>query len=234
MIELVASLHVEWRGPAITKSVMSAISKRVKKAGLDLQRGVINTVSVPLDPNGTGTRAKAGQPPRAELGNLKRSILFRMVDQMTAAVYVDGPAQRRAMTLEFGGTIHPKTAKALAVPLSPEARRYRGPAREFRPKGQDLVPIYRAGKPTLLVEKHGKGGGEQRKKWTIHYVLLNSVRIQPHPFLRPTLARMAGQLARDIGAPLTAEDGFTKQARFEATVFGAGMKQSRGVTFEVK
>ena len=139
---------------------------------------------------------------------LFRSIKFQMIDDMTAAVFVDGPAQRRALTLEFGGTIHPKTKKALAVPLSPRARRHRGSARDFRPNGQDLVPIHRAGKPTLLVEKFGKRGGVQRKKWTIHYVLLSSVRIPPHPFLRPTLARMASQLARDIAAPLGSDDGF--------------------------
>lgn len=89
----------------------------------------------------------------------------------------NSPAAAYANILEHGGTIYPKNAKALAVPVSDKAKRYSSP-RDM----DNLSLIPRKGKPALLVEKLSSRG-RRRAHWIIHWVLVGSVTIAPRRWL---------------------------------------------------
>jgi len=77
------------------------------------------------------------------------------------------PAAKYAAILNFGGTIRPVHAKALAVPISPEAKQVSSP-RDM----PGLVLAKRAGKPPLLIQPMGEGLNP-----IVHWVLVASVTI---------------------------------------------------------
>jgi len=106
---------------------------------------------------------------------LAASVMGWIVDENApegaVGVPANSPAIGYAFQLEYGGTITPKKAKALAIPISDEARRYTSP-RDM----EDLVLISRKdeSKPPLLVrmlKRAGKGG----RTFVPHWVLLKSV-----------------------------------------------------------
>jgi len=78
---------------------------------------------------------------------------------------------------QFGGVIKAKGGGALAIPISPAAKRAASP-RDFN----DLVFINRPGHPPLLIRghagrKYGKDGARKGGRMEIMYVLKKSVRI---------------------------------------------------------
>lgn len=84
----------------------------------------------------------------------------------------NAPAARYAAILEYGGTITPKSARALSVPVSDEAKRHSSP-RDMT----GLFMVKRRGRPPLLAESIGKRG------ILIHWVLLGSVTIRARHWL---------------------------------------------------
>jgi len=119
------------------------------------------------------------------------------VAEHSATVTIDSPELMHKIT---GGTITPQTARALSIPLSPEAYRA-GRARLFpRP----LTMVVRPGKPPLLVETGVIG---KAKSWKLHYVLLKSVthaadpRALPEPgtLQKSLLVRAREHLDRVLG-----------------------------------
>ena len=79
-------------------------------------------------------------------------------------------AGRYARILNDGGVIVPKTAKALAVPISDEAKKYESP-RDM--DGLEMIP--RKGRPPLLVRKLTRRGNFTGMQ--VHWILLASVTI---------------------------------------------------------
>jgi len=77
-----------------------------------------------------------------------------------------------------GGVISPKRAKALAIPISPQAYKAGSPSLFPKP----LTMVIRPGKPPLLVETGIIG---KSKAWILHYILLKSVRHAPDPRALP-------------------------------------------------
>lgn len=106
---------------------------------------------------------------------LAASLMGWMLDESAplAALGVPGnsPAAAYARIHEYGGTITPKRARALAVPVSEEAKQYTSP-RDMA----NLTLIPRKKKPPLLVEMLTARGG-RRAQWRVHWVLLASVTI---------------------------------------------------------
>ncbi len=112
---------------------------------------------------------------------LAASVAGWMTDPSAPAgaigVRSNSPAAAYARILETGGTIKPKNGKALAIPVSDEAKRYTSP-RDMQ--GLDLIP--RKGKPPLLVRKLAARGA-RRAQWVIHWVLVKSVTIRAYHWL---------------------------------------------------
>jgi hypothetical protein len=86
-----------------------------------------------------------------------------------------------------GGIVTPKRAKALAIPLSPEAYKA-GSARLFP---RELTMISRPGKAPLLVETGIIG---KSTAWKLHYILLKSVKHNPDPNALPPQRDLAASL----------------------------------------
>lgn len=83
------------------------------------------------------------------------------------------PAYSYARILNEGGVIRPKRAKALAVPVSEEAKQHTSPRQM-----NDLVMISRKGKPPLLVRQTpGRGKDYSGARLQVHWVLLACVTI---------------------------------------------------------
>ena len=193
----VGGVKFVWRGDAITKGMRTEFSRRVSKSAVMLQRQVVKNISTP---SRTAGPSRAGGFPRANLGNLRKNIFVRKgANALSALVVAVGKV---AFIMEFGALVRPKKAKALAIPISRQAKKHNdagGSARNF-PK--NLVFIRRKGKPPLLVEITGKKGGKLRKKWTIHYVLPATARIAPRPFMLPTLNQMRDEIISVLSAPM--------------------------------
>lgn len=99
-----------------------------------------------------------------------------MVDESAplAAVGVppNTPASGYARIQNDGGRIVPRTAKALAIPISAEAKQYSSP-RDMQ--GLTLIP--RPGRPPLLVRQLAARGA-RKANWELHWVLVASVTIR--------------------------------------------------------
>ena len=121
-------------------------------------------------------------------GGLAGSVAGWMIDEAgpLAAIGVpsDSSAASYAAMLEFGGTILPVNAQALAVPVSEEAKLYTSP-RDM----PDLVLIKRPGKPAILARVLGEDTIE------VHWVLLSSVTISGRHWLSRGVENAAGEIA---------------------------------------
>jgi len=129
-------------------------------------------------------------------GGLADAVHGWMIDPLAplGAIGVSGnhPAANYATIQEYGGTITPKNAKALAVPISDEAKLFGSP-RDM----QGLVMIKRPGKPPLLCRVLGD-------RVEVHWVLLSSVTIEPTHWLSRGVEleadTMAGVMQADVDA----------------------------------
>ncbi len=93
-------------------------------------------------------------------------MVDRSVPLAAIGIPSNHPAHAYGRVQAKGGTIFPKNARALAIPISKEAKRHSSP-REM----EDLDLIPRPGRPPLLVRQI-KGG---RARLEVHWVLVRSV-----------------------------------------------------------
>ena len=80
-----------------------------------------------------------------------------------------------AKLMQSGGTIRPKNAHALAIPVTAEARRYKSP-RDF-PRTLFVLRKKGSSRPGVLAERVSGGAV------AVHYVLVKSVTVPARPFL---------------------------------------------------
>ncbi len=80
-----------------------------------------------------------------------------------------------------GGTVRPKCAGALAIPLSPEARRAGSP-RDGRTPDLFLLKT----KTKAFLAEAGPRGGKSRSRLKLWYILLRAVTHRPDPDAKPT------------------------------------------------
>lgn len=97
------------------------------------------------------------------------SSIYRRSTGRAATVFT---RDKRARLLHFGGTVRPRQAKALTIPLTAAARGRR--ARDFA----DTFILRRENKPPLIMQRGNAGSPP-----TALYVLLPAVRIPARPFL---------------------------------------------------
>jgi len=129
------------------------------------------------------------KPGNAGQGGLASGVQGWMMSESEpmGAIGVPGnhPAAAYAGIQEAGGTIYPKTGRALSIPISDEAKLHASP-REM----DGLVFIARPGKPPLLARPLG---GDQIE---VHWVLVPSVTIEPTHWLSHGVERAAPEMAR--------------------------------------
>lgn len=128
------------------------------------------------------------KPGNAGQGGLASGVTGWMLseDEPLAAIGVPGnhPAAAYAGIHETGGTIYPRTARALAVPISDEAKLHASP-REM----DGLVMITRTGKPPILARVIGE-------TLEVHWVLVPSVTIEATHWLSTGVERATPEMAR--------------------------------------
>jgi len=120
-------------------------------------------------------------------GGLAWSMEGWMISEDLGAVGVPSntPAAKYAAILNYGGTITPKQARSLAVPVSEEAKKEEGPRAM-----EGLAMIKRPGKPPLLARTM-RGG-----RLEVHWVLLKSVTIEGRHWLEQGAAAARDAMAR--------------------------------------
>lgn len=138
-----------------------------------------------LDVSGAMVSSKAKQNIQAQFeytsGNMEKQTFYYVDKEEFKAVIVTNTPYARIQ--EKGGDIKPKNAKALAVPIHPEAKKTAIPeGRSIRDVFPDLVMIKseKTGHP-LLIRPKGKD------KFDVMYVLVSSVSIKANPYLVPAL-----------------------------------------------
>ena len=123
---------------------------------------------------------------------IARACGIQEITPTSATVVVGGDEGMNLLHRINGGVVRKKEVGALAIPLTPAARKQY--ARHFpRP----LVMIQRPNKPPLLVEV-------KKKKWTIHYVLVKSVYHRPDPNALPNKRAVEQRIASRIVAEANA------------------------------
>lgn len=114
-----------------------------------------------------------------------------------------------AATHQFGATIRPKAAKALAIPVTPQAarfaspRRFPGPALVYLP-GRHQNPDDRGKLAQITFKGRGK---KARVVVTVHYLLRAKVVVLKRPFVgfsADTVTDMANMVAAERAKTLTA------------------------------
>ena len=164
----------------IDAPMMELIQRHAKSAAV-VEQMFVRALNASVNAGGNSI---AEQLTRGELGlttspsvGLASSVSGWMIDPAIplAAVGVpsNSPAARHAAIHNFGGTIRPKNAKALAIPVSKEAKRYSSP-RDMA--GLQMIP--RAGRPPLLVRVVTKGKKNVKEVFQIHWVLVKSVTLK--------------------------------------------------------
>jgi len=146
-------------------------------------------------------RGEGGLVMRHQGSGLAASLAGWMIDPAAplgaVGVPSNSPAAAYAAIQDYGGLITPKKGKALAVPISAEARNYASP-RDMM--GLTLLP--RLGRPPLLVrmlKRPGKGG----RTFVPHWVLVPSVRIRATGWFRRGVAAALGPMAEAFGRVLS-------------------------------
>lgn len=126
-----------------------------------------------------GSSAPAGTPPAIQTGHLKRSVTWASPQDLgTPGKAAIGTNVKYGRYQEKGAYITPKKARALAVPISREAKR--ASAKGLGPRSMpNLFMLSRKGRDPLLAVKRARGALK------IMYVLKKSVRLKPRPWLKP-------------------------------------------------
>ena len=123
-------------------------------------------------------------------GNLAKSYITYWRDGQTFGYY--GTTLRRAALLEYGGTVTPKKAKALAIPTRAARVGVGGTVGpRYFPKGE-LFP-YKAKSGVGTLARKGSGG-----KLEVMFILKKSVKIKARPTVKKTEKKMAPKVERMI------------------------------------
>lgn len=142
---------------------------------------------------GIRARLKGTPQPLRDRGLLAASLSAKggegTVDTLAATSLEWGTALDYAATHQEGATIYPKEAKALAVPLTPEAYRAGGP-RNF---GRPLRLVWPKGKARGWLVEDRRKRGKKGERAEMQFLLLPKATIPARPFLGLTDA-LVGRL----------------------------------------
>ena len=178
---------IVWRGQKFKSKIEREVYVRLNTVGAFMRGEIVKKLrqgsSRSQGPSSPGT------PPHRDSGRLSQSIRYVVKrDRKSPSVQI-GTDVIYGRILELGGRVTATTAKALAVPVSRQAKRHKGGPRNF-PK--DLVLISRGGRAPLLIERRSR-------QTVIHYVLPKSVYIAARPYLRPAMNENKRKITKVFG-----------------------------------
>ena len=175
-----------------------AFAAAVKEAAPDVAAaavaGMRRAMRQGVSPDGTPykplahARPGGGAKPLMDTGLLAASLSAGVTGAGDILLRSSSPY---AKLMQSGGTVRPKNAHALAIPVTAEARRYKSP-RDF-PRTLFVLRKANSSRPGVLAERVGgpKGGAV-----AVHYVLMTSVTVPARPFLGLTPEAVAAIRAR--------------------------------------
>jgi hypothetical protein len=192
-----ARFGIDWRGREILKQVNDELEMRLKEVAEMMRTEIVQDLSQGKSRESGSSRP--GQPPHTMTGFLRRSISWQIHRRRDSKSVSIGSTAHYARILELGGVITPRVRRALAVPISPAAKRHARQGRSAIDFPQTLRMQKRThGRAPMLVEDRGKG---RRSRTMLHYVLMTSVRIAARPFLRPAIIRNKRKIQRMLMRP---------------------------------
>lgn len=151
-----------------------------------------------VDPDGKPWKPLAHPRPDGSNVTLRdKGLLFASIKATSSGSRLTLQASAAGANVhQYGATIRPKSAKALAIPLTIEAKRIGSPKQNHFPRP---LFVYRPGpgRNAFLAERKGK-----RAKLVLQYVLLKQVTIPARKYLgfsRQTLSRM-GRIVAEAGS----------------------------------
>lgn len=192
------------QAPAWLAAVPDRLADAIREAGPEIEvlavAGVRQGFAEGVSPDGTPfaplahPRPQGGGKPLRNTGLLAASVSASCTgDEL--ALRANAPGARLH---QEGGTVRPTRAKALAIPVTPEAVRA-GSARRF-PRRLFALGAKAAGKGKgALAESDGRGGVK------VHYLLRQSVDVPARPYLgvsEKVLGRIGAAVAAELAAAL--------------------------------
>lgn len=193
-----------WYGDKTKQS----IERRVERCLRLIGQGLVNHIKIKLSGGRRGavgderSTLGAGEPPHVDTGRLRNSIFYEVSEDGKSVIV--GTTVLYGLFLELGAHIRPKNAKMLAIPVSREAQNYsmhasaHGAVMSARDFPKPLIAI-KTPHAILLVEANAKGEIKGRTRNTIHYILVGSATIPPHPWLRPSLTEFGTEIEKIFG-----------------------------------
>ena len=184
----------------LDKSAFDEFRKEARKRLLTVAKELTDYAKVKVSRGRRGSigdtrSAIDGEPPHVDTGRLRNSIFWGWADERTIRV---GTSAKHGLWMEIGvPQITPKHGKYLAIPMSKEAinhRRMGGSPKTFPIK---LHRVMSTGRPGVIFLVANVKGKHQRS--VIHYVLVSSVRLPPHPYLRPSLNELTPRIRQIFG-----------------------------------
>jgi phage gpG-like protein len=137
-------------------------------------------------------RANGSSTPLVKSRELLRSATTpghpNHVERDEGGTLVIGTKAVQANLQNHGGVVRPRRARFLTIPVSREADRTKGGARNFARK---LFPVVKGGKPVALAE------GKRRRGLVVHYLLRKFVVIPARRFVGYG-KRLVGKLSDDF------------------------------------
>lgn len=182
-------------GPEIATKTWAACSSAVRVMSVS---GVKRNINEGVDIHGKPLaplkypRPNGGDKPLRDKGLLAASISATVTErEITLAANSPGAALQN-----YGGTVRPKRAKALAIPVSKEAKRVGSPGGGRFPRPLFVLAVGSASGNAVLAENVGG-------KLVVHYVLAKSVTVPARQFLgwrADTLASIGKLLSEKYAA----------------------------------
>jgi phage gpG-like protein len=188
----------QWLARATSAVAAVNCEPLLKQCKVGLAKETKKNFDAGVGPNGevwAPLRFREGKPLR-DKGLLMGSVFGQgagHIEELTATSLIWGSNLQYAAVHQFGGTITPKNGKALAIPMTPEAKRSGGP-RNF---GKPLALVWpKNSDHGWLVEQSGK----RKVRTNLHFLLVAKVTIPARPFIgwNDRLINLMGNLTGDF------------------------------------
>jgi len=196
---------ITWNDPLVREAMRKSLARVVGETTLDVQKKIHEKLSK-KDNSAMMNPARSGQPPAMVTGALRNSWNVDMSN-----LHGDSPSAlvisnlRYAKMLEYGsqelGKIVPKEKKFLTIPLNEEAGRLRRRTKNLRTVSGLFIIKEKGERTKKGKRKKGKKGKDylvlaktigrgKMAKIKPMFLLVKSVYIKKHPYIRPVVDKL--------------------------------------------